>query len=158
MATWFEAQRALSLNHQELAELVGSSKRTVERWSAGHGGPYPDHITRLAAAVYPHDADIARRLASFLGQSLESLGIVKPPPPAPPPLPPPVVSPPAPSPLTPLLVESVVAAAAEALDVSPRAVRPAVLAAVDRAKAAGLSVDEMLAVLRPPPPAKRGKA
>jgi hypothetical protein len=150
MATLFEAQRALSLNAQQLADLVGSSKRTVERWSGGHGAPYPDHVTRLAAAVYPHDPDIARRLAAFLGSSLEGLGIERPPPPpaAPPPPPPPVVSPP--SPLMPLLVQSVVAAAAEALDVSPRAVRPAVLAAVDCAKAAGLSLDDMLAVLRPP--------
>jgi hypothetical protein len=166
LATVFEAQRALSLNNRELAQLVGSSQRTVERWSGGGSTPYSDHITRLAVAVYPRNAEIARRLASFLGQSLESLGIEKPPPPppAPPPPPvvapppPPVVQPPSPSPLTPLLVEAVVAAAAEALDVSPHVARPAVLAAVERAKAAGLSLDDLLLVLRPPAAGKRGRA
>jgi hypothetical protein len=33
--------------------------------------------------------------------------------------------------------------------------RPAVLAAVERAKAAALTVDDLLAVLRPPAPTKR---
>jgi hypothetical protein len=58
----------------------------------------------------------------------------------------------------PLLVESVVSAAAEALDVSPRVARPAVLAAVERAKAAALSVDDLLAALRPPAPGKRARS
>jgi hypothetical protein len=44
-----------------------------------------------------------------------------------------------------------VSAAADALDVSPRVARPALLAAMERATLAGLGVDEVLAVLRPPP-------
>ena len=145
----FEAQRLLSLSQRQLAELVGSSLRTVQRWSAGHGAPYTSDIVKLAAAVHPRDPALARRLASHAGQTPESLGLVAPAPP------PPVQPAPVASPLTPVLVEAVVAAAAEALDVSPRVARPAVLAAVERAKTAELSLDDLLGVLRPPATGKR---
>ena len=131
---------------------MGSSQRTVQRWSAGRGWPSRDQLLKLMVAVYPEEPETARRLAAAIGQTLESLGVVAPP--APPPAPPP----PEPSPLMPLLVESVVSAAAEALDVSPRLARPAVLAAVERAKAAALTVDNLLAVLRPPVAAKKALA
>jgi len=159
MPAVYEAQRVLSLNQKELADLVGSSQRTVQRWVVRRGGLYPDHVTKLAVAVHPRDPALARRLAATIGQTLESMGLVVPPAPAPvvPAAPPPVASP-EPSPSLPLLVESVVSAAAEALDVSPRLARPAVLAAVERAKAAALSVDDLLAVLRPPAPAKRARS
>jgi hypothetical protein len=157
----FKAQLALSLNQRQLAHLLGSSERTVQRWYAKRATVYPDHITRLAVAVHPHDPDIARRLAATMGETLESLGLVAPPLPAPvvpSPQPSPSPSPPERSPFLPLLVESVVSAAAEALDVSPRAARPAVLAAVERAKVAGLSVDDLLAALRPPAQGKRARS
>jgi transcriptional regulator with XRE-family HTH domain len=126
-----EAQRALLLSQQDLASITGASLRTVQRWYAGQASPSPNEIARLAAAVYPTDPDLARRLAMGVGRSLESLGVAV-----------------APR-LSPLLVDSVVSAAAEALDISPRVARPAVLAAAERAKAAGLSIDDLLAVLRP---------
>ena len=152
MPAVLEAQLTLLLNQKKLGDLVGSSQRTVQRWYAGHGTPYPHHITKLVAAVHPQDPDLARRLARAMGQTLESLGVVAPP------APPPVAAPPEPSPFTPLLVESVVSAAAEALDLSPRVARPAVLAAVERAKAAGLTVDDLLLVLRTAAPAKRARS
>jgi hypothetical protein len=145
-----KAQLTLLLNQKELGELMDSSQRTVQRWYAGRGWPSPGQLTKLAVAVHPRDPDIARRLAAAMGQTLESLGLVARA------APPPVQAPAEPSPLMPLLVESVVAAAAEALDVSPRVARPAVLAAVERAKAAALTLDDLLAVLRPP--GKRGRA
>jgi hypothetical protein len=149
-----KAQLTLLLNQKKLGELTGSSQRTVQRWYAGRSSPYPHHITKLVFAVHPRDPDLARRLAATMGQTLESLGVVAPPAPAPAP----VAPPPEPSPFLPLLVESVVSAAAEALDVSPRVARPAVLAAVERAKAAGLTVDDLLAVLRPAAPGKRARS
>ncbi len=146
-----KAQLALHFNQEKLGHLMNSSERTVQRWYAGRSHPSPNNIAKLAAAVYPRDADIARRLAACIGQSLETLGIVQPPTPAP------AAPTPAPSPYASLLGESVVSAAADVLDVSPRVARPAVLAAVERAKAAELSLDELLTVLRPPASAKRDK-
>jgi hypothetical protein len=148
-----KAQLALLFNQKQLGELMGSSQRTVQRWYAGQSHPYPWEIAKLVVAVHPHSPEIALRLAEGIGQSLETLGVLpapSPPPPEPPPSP-------APSAMAPLLAESVVAAAAEALDVSPRVARPGVLAAVERAKAAALSIDDLLALLRPPAPGKRGK-
>lgn len=157
----FEAQRALRLNNRELAELAGSSLRTVERWTASRSMPYPHHVERIAAAVHPVDPAVAATLATLIGQSLESLGIVKPPPPPLPPpaapvpqeAPPPAIDPAAAvlSSLAPVLVESIVAAAAEALQSTPRSVRPVVLAVIERARATRLSYAEILAVLQPPP-------
>jgi hypothetical protein len=46
----------------------------------------------------------------------------------------------------------VVAAAADVLAVPPRAMRPALLAAAERAKAAKLGLDDVLAALRQPAP------
>jgi hypothetical protein len=152
MGTVFEAQLVLHLNHRELAELTGSSLRTVQRWSAGRSSPSLDQMKRLIVAVHPHDADIAGRLAACMGQTLASLGVVAPPAPAQLVTAPPAVERAA---LLPVLVESVVAAAAEALDVSPRVARPAVLAAMERARAAALTVDDLLAALQPSAPATR---
>jgi hypothetical protein len=159
----FQAQHRLALNNRELAQLAGTSLRTVERWTSARSLPYPDHITRIAAAVHAVDPAVAAHLAALIGQSLESLGLVQAPPA------PAVAAPalaiveaplPAPDPaiavvasLAPVLVESIVAAAAEALESTPRSVRPAVLAVIERAKATRLSLDDILGVLRPAPPA-----
>ncbi|HEY1691364.1 MAG TPA: helix-turn-helix transcriptional regulator [Polyangiaceae bacterium] len=171
MAAFWAASRALGFEQRQLAEFTGVSLRTVQRWSGGGSNPGWQDITRLAAAAYRVDRDAARRLAAAVGHTPESLGIVSPAPPAPPALPGPAPQAPAaaaaPFALQCVLVEAIVAAAAEALDVSPRVARPAVLAAMERAKAASLSVDDLLAALRPPPvaasappaaDAKRGKA
>jgi len=147
-----KAQLTLLLNQKQLGDLMGSSQRTVQRWYAGRGWPSPYQLTKLVVAVHPRDPALARRLAAATGHTLESMGVVVPA------APPPVAAPPEPSPFTPLLVESVVSAAAEALDVSPRVARPAVLAAVERAKAAGLTVDDLLLVLRTAAPAKRARS
>jgi hypothetical protein len=160
-----KAQLTLHLNQQQLADLLGSSLRTVQRWYARRSTMYPQDVSRLAAAVHPVDPDLARRLAACIGQTPESLGIVPPAASPPPPSPPAAAAlpqaaagaPGVPSRLRPVLVEAVVAAAAEALDVSPRVARPAVLAAMERAKTADLAIDDLLAVLRPPAPPAAGK-
>ena len=60
------------------------------------------------------------------------------------------------------MVDVVVCAAAEALDVSPRAVRPALLAAFQRAREAGLTLEQVEKALSPevkdPAPRSRGRA
>jgi hypothetical protein len=140
LATVWEAKRRLGLSQRKLGNLVGLSLRTMQRWSGRRSTPGALHVTKLAAAVHPVDAELAQRLVAHVGHTLESAGIAG-------------AALPPPSPLRPFVVDSVVAAASETLDISPRLARPALLAALERAKAAGLSLDDLLAVLRPAPPA-----
>jgi hypothetical protein len=143
------AQLALSLNQKELGELLGASQRTAQRWAAGQASLDNAQIRQLAIAVHPHDPELAASLASAALETLESLGLGRPAGhdtvPAGPPLP---------SDLVPYLVDSVVCAAAEALALSPSVARGALAAALERAKATRLGVDDMLAVLGP----RRGDA
>jgi hypothetical protein len=146
-----KAQGVLLFNQRTLADAIGSSHRTVQRWSSGRAHPLVMHVRKLAVLVYPHDAPLAAELAALAGESLESLGLVPPAPAAPAQASPPAAPPPSPL-LLAALAESVVAAAAEAMDVSPRVARPAVLAAAERAQSANVSIDDLVRALRPPPP------
>jgi hypothetical protein len=137
------AQLSLCFNQEMLAEMLGSSLRTVQRWAANKSCPSDEQLRKLAVAVHPCDADLGRRIAAVVRETPESLGLVAPA----------AVStaPARPAAVTEMLVDSIVSAAADALDVSPRVARPALLAAMERATLAGLGVDEVLAVLRPSP-------
>jgi hypothetical protein len=136
-----EAGRVLHLNQRELAERLGVSRRTIVRWTARVTAMSPTDMIALARLVFPHDVRLAEALALKSATTLERLGLVRPVPPPPPPLPPPVPSPP-PPPLARLL-DIVVCAVADALDLAPRAARPALLAGVRRARELGLKLDEM---------------
>jgi hypothetical protein len=95
--------------------------------------PSYDQLQRLVGLVYPQSADLARQIAAAMGTDVVSLGV------APPPLPPPPPPPP-PAPVEDV-VDAVVCAAAEAIDVTPREVRPALIAAFTRARRLGLGVE-----------------
>jgi len=150
-----QARRALDLSQEGLGKLLGVSRRTSARWEWGKSVPAPAQLHALARAVHPRARDVAARVAEQVGATLVSLGLEDPPaPPEPPPRPVPPVA---------LLVESVVCAAAEALDTKPAAVRDVLRAAFHRARAMSLTVEDVDAVLTPaapqePPPAKRKEA
>jgi hypothetical protein len=132
----FECRRALHVGSQgALGVLLGSSERTGQRWETGRSHPGHDALAHLATLVYPHDASLAAQVAAAMGTNLVALGIARPPAPPPPPPPPPL---PAED-----VVDAVVCAAAEAIDVTPREVRPALMAAFTRARRLGLSVVEV---------------
>jgi transcriptional regulator with XRE-family HTH domain len=131
-----EARRLLGLTQETLGDLLGSSRRTVQRWDRGHALPMKEQLAKLAAEVYPLDAQLAEKLAKEAATTLEELGVVTPVPPPPPPAPPPY------------LTDTVVCAAAEALNVPPPAVRPALLAAFRRAREVGLKVEDVEEALR----------
>jgi hypothetical protein len=147
---------ALDMSQGELGALLGVSRRTVSRWVAA-GDPLllPSQAVTLVRALHPRDRALAERVAVQHGLSLEGLGLV-----ANAPSPVPAATPVA------HLVDTVVCAAAEVLDASPRAVRPAILAAFERARAVGLTMaaaeDALRASLAPPappaPPAKKATA
>jgi hypothetical protein len=140
------AQQALGLTQEELGELVGVSRRTVSRWLSDGTVLTDSQGSTLARAVYPANASLAAQIAASGGTTLERLGIVQPPKP---------VEPPKPPPPPPRLVEVVVCAAAEALDASPRTVRPAVIAAFEAARDVGLDVEGVVRSLRPREPSPR---
>src|SRR5580658_1565840 len=81
-ALLLEASRALSLNQRELAELLGISSRTVQRWFARRSSPISLHWHALARATHGAQPALAARLARQGGSSLEELALVAQPPPA----------------------------------------------------------------------------
>jgi hypothetical protein len=145
-------QEALHLNQRELAELMTVSPRTIIRYYK-HGGTFlVSGYEKAARAVYPHDRGLAAELAAHASKTLVDLGLEAPPAPL---LPPPAApSPPRPSPRASHLCDSIVCAAAEAMQCPPQAMRPSILAAFDRAAALGMTTEDVLAALTPPKPPK----
>ena len=137
-ALLFEGRLALSLGSQgALGEALGSSPRSGQRWERGESQPTPNQLHAFARLVYPVKAALAAEIAEAGGTTLASLGIVPPEAPAS------VLPPPPPRPDPVHLVDTVVCAAAEAMQLMPEAVRPALRAAFRRARMAGLSVEEV---------------
>jgi transcriptional regulator with XRE-family HTH domain len=155
-----QARQLLLLGQRGLGEALGLSRRTIQRWDHGQSSPYAGHLAKLAALVHPRDASLAEEIAQAAGTTLEKLGLAAPAP-AGAAGPSPVGQPPPPSYLT----DTVVCAAAEALDAPPPAVRPVLLAAFRRARVVGLRVEDVEAALSAlleapspaPAPAKKAK-
>jgi hypothetical protein len=171
-AALFELSRqALGTTQVGLGKLFGVARRTAQRWSSSGVPSY--HLPQLAAYVHPHDAKLAAEIALSAGTTLEALGLVTPQPetvapvhapshaipparvpPAPPMLVPPMAARPSPTPLPPAVVEAVVCACAEAMDLSPRQVRPGLHAAFAVALEIGLDVQTAERGLRAKLPSK----
>ncbi len=150
----YEARRAMGWSQRDLARALGVSIRTGERWSAGRSAPSNSVLVELARLLFPRDPDLALEIDARGRGGLRKYGhpepppLVRPAPPSPPPAPPPI-------PLE-RRVDIVVCAAAAALDASPRAVKPAVVAAFRAAVESGLSPAEVVhGLAEPPPPSQR---
>ncbi len=146
-----QSQRALSMSQTQLGQLLGVAKRTIQRWQDRETTLLPSTFQTLAAAVYPEDPALAARIAAHGSTTLEALGIVKPNPPEPP-APAAAPAPQTPAPLEAtlsraILVDSVVCVAADAVGVAPKAIRPALAAALVRARQVGLDVDALIEAL-----------
>jgi hypothetical protein len=122
-----EARRALLWGQGDLANHFGLSKRTIQRWDARGSTPMPEQLASLARLVHRHDAELAARIAAAGGASLEDLGLAPKPASAAAPS-----APPAPSHAH--MADSITCAAADAVAMLPDAVRPALLAAFERAR------------------------
>jgi hypothetical protein len=135
-----EAQHVLRMNQAEFGALFGVSRRSIIRWQGGAGAG-PEQLELLAREVYPEDAALAARIAIAAGTTVERLGLA------------PValqLAPPRAPPSGYHLVDSIVCAAAEAAGAMPQAMRPALLAAFERAANLSLGVEEVLEGLRAP--------
>jgi DNA-binding XRE family transcriptional regulator len=137
----WEARRSLGMNQKELALALGVSRSTAQRIDAGRSTLGLLEITRLADLVRPSNADLAGKLCAYAAPLYEALGRMPPAPAAP------ATAPAAATVDSDLAVESVIGAAADAAELSPRAIRPAVAAAFARAQELGLSIEAVIRLL-----------
>jgi DNA-binding XRE family transcriptional regulator len=142
------ARSALGMSQEGFGELLGVSRRTMVRWQGGSSGPSYENWMELVRHVHPKSRALAVEIATELEETLVSLGLEAPPAPAvtAPEIP---AAPARPSPPVADLVDSIVCAAAEAVASTPQAIRPALLAAFERAASLGLQMDEVRGALRP---------
>jgi hypothetical protein len=138
-----KAQVAMGLSQERLGrDVFGCSRRTMSRWVKGVAGPSLSQWVDLVRQVYPHSRAVAAEIASEMGETLVSLRLEASDAAA--------ASPsPRPAPSLPDLVDSVVCAAAEAVAMSPQAIRPALVAGFDRVASLSLAIEEVRGVLRP---------
>jgi len=138
------------MTQAELADAMGVSSRTIIRLEKGHASLVPDQARELAGLVREEDEELADELLAVMGVgaddgvagelvgALEAL-------PAPAPAPGEPAAAPAPrGPAPKHLVDAVLFAAADAVDMVPRAVTPAVVAAFKRAHELGLAIEAVV--------------
>jgi transcriptional regulator with XRE-family HTH domain len=135
-----DARRALHMSQEQFGYAVGSSHRSAVRWDAGQSTPADHHLRKLAALLYPADRALAAEVALAIDETLESLGLEAPPPPAPPP---------APALRPEDLIEIVVLAAVEHTGSTPAAARQWLHAVFKRANQIGLTMEVAERALRP---------
>jgi transcriptional regulator with XRE-family HTH domain len=155
------SREQLSLTQEQLATLVGSSLRTVQRWENKRSTPSPWNIHALADAVRSHDETLAAELDAWAPRPKPPEAPLPPPAPALIAMPSPMAPPPPPPPppiADDVLVDAVVCAAAEAMELTPRAIRPAVLAAFRRASDARLTAEAVVRVLSSVKEPAKGKS
>jgi hypothetical protein len=121
-----ECQLALGITQEDLGNIVGRTKRTVQRWQQRGATLLPSEAEALARALCPARPDLAERIASAAGTTLDALGID-----------PTQVSH---GTATSNPIDSVVRAAADAMGLTTDAIRPAVAAAFTRAGELGMDV------------------
>jgi hypothetical protein len=148
----FEINKVLHLNHRELADFLGISRRTMQRVYSGGSVLGGGNLKQLAVAIHPTNPELAARVAQRASTTLQALGLVAASPPT-------MAAPGAVQPVKvatphPRLADSVVYVAADILDLAPRAVRPAMLAAFRRAHELGLTVEMITAALEDAAPPK----
>lgn len=123
---YFELCRsAMGMTQEQLGRAIGISRRTALRWTASGTQPYA--FPALARLVQSRDAALAAEIAATAGITLETPGTLPKDAPA--------------------LVDSVVCAAADAMGATPGDVRPALHAALRRAREMGLAADTVERVL-----------
>jgi transcriptional regulator with XRE-family HTH domain len=136
-----DARQKLHMVQRQFGPALGASHRTATRWDSGESRLAEHNFRKLAELLAPLDTALATEAAAHIGETLESLGLAAPHSPARPAL---QATPPED------LVDVVVCAAAEASDVSPRAMRSVLGVAFRRARQVGLTVEQVEAVLAPP--------
>ena len=130
------------MSQTELAEALGSSRRTIIRRELGQSSPVDFELRQFADLVRLEDADLADEMLAAGGLQ-EPIAA---------PIAPAAPDEPVPAAITPALpaeyrIDAILCAAADAIDAVPRDVKPAIVAAFVRAKQMGLSIEEVVAAL-----------
>lgn len=136
-----DARHTLGMSQREFGYAVGSSHRSAVRWASRAAEPAPHHLRRMAELVYPANRALAAEIADVIDESLETLGLEKPAPPAA--LPGPILR-------DQDLVDLVVLAAVESSGSPPAVVRQLLHAAFKRGRELGLAMEVAEKVLAPP--------
>ena len=148
------ARYALMMTQLEFGQALGTSMRTAKRWEQGTSHP-GRRLHEMVARLAPVDRALAQEIVDAAVPLFKSLdwplpqlppaepaaGATSGPPPAPVP---------APSQATAqALGDAVLCAVAEASDLPPRALRPLLYAAFERARALGLTVEQLEQAFKP---------
>ena len=124
-------QIALGLTQEELGELLGRNKRTIQRWQASGFELMADQAETLAHALQPVRPDLAEQVLELGRRAAIAAGMTPPGRPA-----------------TAQVIDAILRAAADAGGTSPEAIRPAITAALLKAEEAGVEVRSIVAGLK----------
>ena len=117
-------QLALGVTQKELGDLIGVSKRTIQRWQDGGCNLYPWQAELLAGALRSKRPDLADQMTELAKKEAKALRHV-----------------------TPELVDRVMQAAAGAGGIGVEAARPIVTAALVQAADLDLDLQRLVAKL-----------
>jgi transcriptional regulator with XRE-family HTH domain len=123
---------ALGLSQEQLGELLGKTRRTIQRWQESGFSLTVDQAETLAVALQAVRPDLAAEVLELGRRTAVAAG----------------ANPPA-RPATAGEIDAILRAAADAGGTSPEAIRPAVAAAMQAAEEAGLEVSAIVAGLKP---------
>jgi transcriptional regulator with XRE-family HTH domain len=124
-------QMALGMTQEELGDLLGRTKRTIQRWQESGFEPMADQAETLADALQPVRPDLAEQVRELGRRAAIVAGAA-----------PPV------RPATADVIDAILRAAADAGGTSPEAIRPAITAALLKAEEAGVEVRSIVAGLK----------
>jgi hypothetical protein len=124
-------QMALALTQEELGELLGRTKRTIQRWQESGFDPTANQAETLARALQPVRPDLAEKVLELGRKAAIAAGI----------------APPA-RPATAEVIDAILRAAADAAGTSPEAIRPAITAALLKAVEVGVELEALVAGLK----------
>lgn len=126
-----QCQIALGLTQEELGDVLGRNRRTVQRWQDSGFEPTADQAETLARALEPVRPDLAEQVRELGRKAAIAAG----------------VTPPA-RPATAEVIDAILRAAADAGGTTPEAIRPAITAALLKAEEAGVEVRAIVAGLK----------
>ena len=124
-------QMALGLTQDQLGDLLGRKRRTIQRWQESGFELTAEQAETLAHALQPVRPDLAEQVLDLGRNAATVAGATSPARPA-----------------SAEVIDAILRAAADAGGTSPEAIRPAIMAALLKAEEAGVEVRAIVAGLK----------